>query len=152
MHCILSKVLRALLKLRIYMTCACRWAYCFSDQSVVLTDSGPSRRETGARPGRVSLRIMRIMLWSWSGCGVMEPLCSGPLLLSLGIRGGKRVQMLVWGVPSTHRGHAGVVDVLLVAKATNTRGWPAYTTILLTMKEMVRSCGVTTHKGCIIGS
>ena len=33
-----------------------------------------------------------------------------------------RVQMSVLGVPSPHRGHAGVVDVLLVTKATTQKG------------------------------
>ena len=54
--------------------------------------SGPSRSETG-----VQLLVWESfpshhggLVWSWSGCRAMEHLCSGPLPLSLGHRGGRQ--------------------------------------------------------------
>ena len=60
----------------------------------------------------------------------METLYSGPLPLSLEFRGGRQGFRCRLGrfLIIASQGHVGVVDVLLVTKATNIWGWPADTT------------------------
>ena len=45
-----------------------------------------------------------VLLWSWSGCGVMEPLCSATALVP---RRETRGLKLVWGGPLTTQGSCG---------------------------------------------
>ena len=56
-----------------------------------------------------------LQFWSWSGCGVMEPLWWGPLPLSLEGRQGFRCRSREASSP--HRGHVGVAEVLLVTSS-----------------------------------